>query len=326
MKWITLTKTPFFRALLILCTLTLLTSCSSKRIIVHDLDESDANEILVFLGNNGIDASKAESTLAGGAGGGPKEVTWDISVNDPDALEAMQLLRANGLPRKRSSNLLSIFSKSGLVPSGMEEQIRYRQGLADQIGNMIRKIDGVVDADVQLTFPEENPLNPTAPKDKPTAAVYVKHTGVLDDPNSQLINKIRRLVASSVQGLDYDNVTVIPDRARFAEVPQKQMFARPQEKEYVSLWSIVIAKDSITSFRAIFFSFSLAILLLILFIVWLIWKMHPVFSKEGGMKTLFRTSPYGRSHEDVSKEQKRVEEKKEPSQEQKPPEGPGDTT
>lgn len=311
---------------LLVCTLFCLTSCSSKKIIVHDLDEGEANEILVFLANNNIDANKTQSVAAGGGGGGQREVTWDINVNDPDAVEAMQLLRANGLPRRAGSSLLSIFSKSGLVPSEMEEKIRYRQGLADQIANMIRKIDGVVDADVQLTFPEENPLNPNAPKEKATAAVYVKHTGVLDDPNSQLIGKIRRLVASSVQGLDYDNVTVIPDRARFAEAPQRQLFARPEDKEYVSLWSVVIAKESITRFRIIFFSFSIAILLLTLLVVWLCWKIHPMFSKEGGLKTLFKIHPYGQPGKEEKAEAEKTEENKEQSPPQKPPEDTGEAT
>jgi type III secretion protein J len=198
--------------------LPLLTSCESRKIIVNGLDEREANEIIVFLATKGIDASKAQSVAASG-GGGTKIVLWDISVDSTQALVAMSYLNQAGLPRRQSQNLLNIFTGAGLVPSEMEQKIRYQAGLAEQIASTIRKIDGVLDAEVQISFPEENPLNPNEKKQPITASVWVKHNGVLDDPNSHLVSKIKRLVAASVPGLDYDNVTVIGERARFNETP-----------------------------------------------------------------------------------------------------------
>ncbi len=63
--------------------------------------------------------------------------------------------------------------------------------------------------------------NPQAPAQRVTAAVYVKHQGIVDDPNSHLISKIKRLVAGSVTGLDINDVTVISDRSRFTDVTLK---------------------------------------------------------------------------------------------------------
>lgn len=266
-----------------------LSGCESRKTIVNALDEREANEILVFLSTKGIDAVKVQS-VAAGAGGGSKLVLWDISVNSEQAVEAMSLLNQAGLPRRRSQNLLNIFTGAGLVPSEMEQKIRYQSGLAEQIASTIRKIDGILDAEVQISFPEEDPLNPTKNKQPITASVWVKHNGILDDPNSHLVTKIKRLVAASVPGLDYDNVTVVGERARFSELEQYPS-ANEEEKQFVSIWSLVIAKDSVTLFRIIFFSFTLLILLLILSLIWLAWKLYPVLATHGGLKELFHLRP-----------------------------------
>jgi type III secretion protein J len=270
----------------------LLTSCESRRTIVNGLDEKEANEILVFLSTKGIDANKVQAITEGAAGGG-KGTMWNISVESSQANEAMALLNQVGLPRRRGQNLLGIFSNVGLVPSGMQEKVRYQAGLAEQIASTIRKIDGVLDADVQISFPDEDPLNPTAAKQKITASVYVKHSGVLDDPNAHLITRIKRLVAGSVNGLDYDNVTVIGDRARFSEASLGglQGSLSEEDRPYVHVWSIILAKDSLSRFRLIFFSFTISILLLILLLIWILWKIFPLLKAVGGIKKLFSFQP-----------------------------------
>jgi type III secretion protein J len=276
--------------LFLILALFFLTGCESRKTIVHSLDEKEANDIIVFLDNKGIEAYKVQAKETGAAGTA-KEVFWDIDVEASRATEAMAALNSAGLPRRRGQSLLTLFSKGGLVPSEMEEKIRYQAGLGEQIANVIRKIDGVLDADVQISLPEENPLNPNAPKQKVTASVYVKHTGVLDDPNSQLIPKIRRLVSSSIPGLDYDNVTVIGDRARFSEIPFYTTTSASDEKDYVRVWTMVIAKESLLRFRIVFFSFCLALLILILALVWVSWKFYPVITQLGGFKSLLDVHP-----------------------------------
>ena len=282
-KWFTILNYFIFACI---C-LPFLTGCSSGKIIVNGLDEREANEILVYLATKGIDATKVQEA-AGGGGGGAKVVLWDISVDQTQSLEAMALLNQAGLPRRRSQNLLSIFTGAGLVPSEMEQKIRYQAGLAEQIASTIRKIDGVLDAEVQISFPEEDPLNPNAKKGKITTAVYVKHNGVLDDPNLHLVTKIKRLVAASVPGEDYDDVTVIGERVHFGEPVNTA--AAEEEKHYVSIWSIIIAKDSVTRFRIVFFSFTVLILLMALALIWILWKIYPLL-KGHGIGEFFHLKP-----------------------------------
>lgn len=279
---------------------TLLCSCESRRTIVNALDEKEANEIVVFLSTRGVDVNKVRSTEGGAGGGGPKIPMFDISVREDQATEAMSMLNQSGLPRRRGQNLLGLFANVGLVPSEMQDKIRYQAGLAEQIASTIRKIDGVLDAEVQISFPEEDPLNPAAEKkQKITASVYIKHSGVLDDPNSHLVTKIKRLVAASITGLDYDNVTVIGDRARFSELPSGSYTINPEEeKQYSTVWSIIIAHESLSRFRLLFFSFTVLILLFLITLVWICWKLFPLLNAHGGMKELFHLHPINMSRKE----------------------------
>ncbi len=300
-------STRFLLSLILIVLVT--TSCGGTKSIVHGLDERDANDILVFLDNKGIKAYKVKSAEEGG--GGQRGTLWDVVVSPENEKEAMALLNAAGLPRRRGQNLLNIFQKSGLVPSEMEEKIRYQAGLAETIASTIRKIDGVIDTDVQLSFPEEDPLNPDKLKGDVTASVYVKHTGVLNDPNTQLITKIRRLVASSVQGLKFDNVTVIPDLARFSDLSLRTTQAqRAQERDWVRVWTLTVAKESKTRFQLIFFTFLLLILLTGLSLGWILWKVFPLIPSGGGLKKYFDMSRFGNGEkeEEPAKEEKAEEE------------------
>lgn len=312
-RWSPTSFLHFFQHFLLLIVMvSLLTSCESRKVIVNSLDEKEANEILVFLSSKGIDANKIQ---AASEGAGSKTVLWNISVETSQSNEAMAMLNQVGLPRRRGQNLLSIFSNVGLVPSGMQEKIRYEAGLAEQIASTIRKIDGVLDAEVQISFPAEDPLNPNAPKQKATASVYIKHSGVLDDPNAHLPTRIRRLVAGSVNGLDFDNVTVIGDRARFTDVnPGGFLALGEEERPYVNVWTITLAKDSLTRFRLIFFSFTITILLLLLLLAWLLWKIFPLLKAQGGIKQLLSLHPI--DLEGIDTTPKVVEEKKKEGEEE----------
>jgi type III secretion protein J len=261
-----------------------LTGCSSQKAIVNGLDERDANEIIVFLASKGIDSQKIQAKSEGPGGGGA--VLWVIVVDSRVATDAMGILNSNGLPRKKTQKLLEIFAAGGLVPSEMQETIRYQAGLAEQISGTIRKIDGILDADVQLSFPEADPLNPKNTTGKVTASVFVKHQGVLDDPNSHLVAKIRRLVASSVQGLDFENVTVISDRGRFSNAQAQEVKSR-NEVELVRVWTIAVAKDSVGRFQLIFTMILLFLVLTVLLLLWFLWRMLSLIRAQGILPAIF---------------------------------------
>ncbi|EFB41617.1 MULTISPECIES: type III secretion system inner membrane ring lipoprotein SctJ [Parachlamydia] len=267
-------KNTIVKIVYLFISLFLLTSCSSERTIVHGIREQDANEIIVFLNSKNIESTKVESSEGGGTGP-QKAVFWDIQVPENKAMDAMSFLDEEGLPRKHQESLLDIFGSSSLVPSETQERIRYQAGLAQQIANTIKEIDGVIDANVMISFPEENPITGTT-SGPITASVYIKHNGILDDPNSQLRSKIRQLVAASVTGLKYDNVTIIGERAAITEQPFR-MHSNALQLE--NIWSIDLAKESVSRFRFIFFSLLFLNLILLFCLIGLIWKLYPILKK-----------------------------------------------
>ena len=286
----------------------LLAGCEHNMMIISDLAERDANEIVVFLASKGIASEKVSfsSSSPTGVEGGAR---YGIVVESGKSTDAMAILNQNGLPRKKGTTLLSLFSNTGLMSSDKQESIRYQAGLSEQIANVIRKIDGVIDADVQLSFPTESSTlampgtAQEAPK-KITAAVYVKHQGILDDPNSHLIIKIKRLVAGSVTGLDINDVTVISDRSRFTDISltpsTEALEGGPQE--YVSIWSIVMNKQSASKFRFLFFILTFAFIVFAAMAGWLIWKFYPILRKRG-IKQFFNPKPIEKEDEHPPEEE-----------------------
>jgi type III secretion protein J len=297
----------------------LLLSCEGKRELVSDINEHQANEILVLLAAKGISGEKQAKAVTGAGGGGGAAQMFSIIVPGSQEAEALAILNRNGLPRRKGPDLLTLFAKSGLVSSAQEEQIRYQEGLSSQIASTIRQIDGVLNAIVQISFPQEQAMLPGQEEQRQqiTASVYVKHQGVLDDPNSQLITKIKRLVSSSVVGLTFDNVTVVSDRSRMTDVVlEEQADTLPgDEREYVRVWTLVVAKESASRFKTIALILCVIILLLAGFIGWLVWKMFPALQHAGGVQELFlHTRPL--HFEGLPKKKKKKKSKEELSDEE----------
>ena len=111
-----------------------LVGCAGTQSIVNNVEERDANDIVVFLASKGI-ASQKVAAAAGIGGGASATSLFNISVDAEYATNAMALLSRQGLPRRQGTNLLTLFAKSGLMSSDREETIRYQAGLAEQLAN-----------------------------------------------------------------------------------------------------------------------------------------------------------------------------------------------
>ncbi len=279
-------KGPFYASLLLL--LLLLTGCEQQKMIITNVDEREANEIIVFLASKGIPCNKTPISTQGGVGPEGSAVMFNLFTTEQDMTQALGYLNQNGFPKKKGISLLDLFAKQGLMSSEKEETIRYQAGLAAQIASTIRKIDGVIDADVELSFPTEEVLPGEVQKERITASVYVKHQGIFDDPNSHLVSKIKRLVSGSVTGLDINDVTVISDRSRMTDlqVENESEYVSSTEKQFVSIWSIVMTHSSAGKFRFLFFSLLFLMILMGTVAGLLFWKCYPLLRQLGWKKML----------------------------------------
>lgn len=276
------------------------TGCQTNTTIANNIPDRDANEIVVLLHSRGIQAEKHPAPVSAVGGGGTAELYWDIAVPSQQITEALSILNQMGLPRVKGTSLLDLFGSQGLVPSDLQDRIRYQEGLSSQLASTIRKMDGIIDANVQITFPRDEETTKTL-----TASVYLKHRGILDNPNSLTITKVKRLVASAVPGLTPENVSVVSDRAPYSDIAFEPLQQHMKEGEYLSVWGIAVAKESLSRFRLVFYAFILILFILASALAWLIWKLFPIIQMKGGPGSLLQPEqyePHLRPKEEIKKE------------------------
>ena len=127
--------------------------CETHYPVVSNVDEKEANVILVLLESKGVPAQKTRTQTS--QIGGDTRSKYSILVSEKHSIDAIAYLNQNGFPRQQGTNLLDLFAKQGLMTSDREETIRYQAGLAQQLTNTILMIDGVIDASVKLSFTTE---------------------------------------------------------------------------------------------------------------------------------------------------------------------------
>ncbi|MFM0204633.1 type III secretion inner membrane ring lipoprotein SctJ [Paraburkholderia fungorum] len=174
------------RALILLPVLLLLVGCRTS--LFEGLDEDQANRIIAALSHHGVNGYKERNA----------DRTWNISVDDADAVVATELASAYALPRGGHANLGELFSRQGLISSPEEDRVRYVYGLSQELSETLEKIDGVLLARVHIVLPEKDPMDP-AQDTLPSASVMMRYRS---DYNLELMrDRIRALVAGSVEGL-----------------------------------------------------------------------------------------------------------------------------
>jgi len=193
-----------------------LCGCDTSVQLFAGMSERDANEVVASLGGAGIDAHKIP---------GKDGVT--IEIPQASVARAIAHLEEEGLPRERRSSMGEVFRKEGLISSPLEERARYLWALSQELSETVSEIDGVVRARVHVVLPERSTGgDPPMPS---SAAVFVKYRrGAMLDES---VPQIRRLVASSIPGLQADKVTVVlvPSGRHFA-------FGRPPVQDETPAW------------------------------------------------------------------------------------------
>jgi type III secretion protein J len=160
------------------------------------LTEMAANEEVALLLQTGIPASRTSD---------PKSSAFTVMVEQSRFADAVDLLRAHGLPRAHYDSIPDIFKGDGLVSSPTEERARMMYALGQELSRTIADIDGVLSAHVQIVTPDSDPLRLNPPP--ASAAVFVRYKE--GSRVAALMPQIKLLVADGVAGLSYDKVSVI---------------------------------------------------------------------------------------------------------------------
>ena len=184
--------TALTKALTTLACVLALAGCKTG--LYSGLNEGEANEIVAALTAEGIAATKER--LEG--------VDWQVQVDEGRMNAALAVLREQGLPNSRYTSIGDMFQKQGLVSTPSEERMRYIYAVSQELSQTLRSVDGVVSARVHVVIPANDPLSD---KLRPSsAAVFIKHRPDVD--LRLLTPAVKDLVAHSIEGLNYDQVSL----------------------------------------------------------------------------------------------------------------------
>ncbi len=194
------------------------------------LSERDAQEMIVLLKENGLDASRELVKRD------REEPSWTVMVKggDQNLVLAWRVLQENGLPRQAVRGLNEVFSKEGMIPTATEERAKYLVGLSGEVSETLRAITGVVDARVNLVIPENSPLLEKANWKQATASVLLKYRTEKPPLHE---DSIKSLVSRAVEGLSIENITVVMQKVTPMAQPQRdvQWYAASQEVTILAL-------------------------------------------------------------------------------------------
>lgn len=224
--------------LLVLASLVFLAGCRTD--LYTNLEEREANEMLSVLMDEGIQATK--STLG--------DSLFTVTVSNDDVGDALAVLDAQGLPQRARQSLGQVFARSGIVSSPFEERVRYIYALSEEVAQTLQQIDGVLVARVHIVMPEEAELGrETRPA---SAAVFIKQKLGFD--LDFLMPQIRRLVANSIEGLAYEDVTVVLVEAQRQAVSMRepgQTLYEPIPGVRVSASTVPLVWGAVSAFGAL---------------------------------------------------------------------------
>lgn len=128
-----------------------------------------------------------------------------IAIERSKVDEARIGLAMRGLPKDGVVGY-EIFDKGSFISTDFEKRVSLQRAVNGEMSRLIRKFDGVQDARVTVVMPEQALF--AEQQQPPTAAVMINFApGGGFRPES--IEAITHLIASSVQGLKPDNVTVV---------------------------------------------------------------------------------------------------------------------
>ncbi|QWC84727.1 flagellar M-ring protein FliF [Nocardioidaceae bacterium] len=127
-----------------------------------------------------------------------------IRVPQADVYATRIALSAEGLPAGDEGGY-ALLDEQGIATSQFQEQTAFKRAMETELGNTIASIDGVSSAVVHLALPVKQVF---AEEQAPPTASVLLTSGGGDTLDAQQTQAVVHLVASSIDGMDPDDVTV----------------------------------------------------------------------------------------------------------------------
>jgi type III secretion protein J len=169
-----------------------LTGCKTD--LYTNIPEGEANQMVALLMLRNIAVDKTPV----------KDGHVTIRVETNQFVNAVELMRQNGLPRRKGAGLEDLFPSGQLVTSPAQELAKITFLKEQQLEKMFQSMDGVVSAQVSIA---------TETSDKrvelqyPSASVFIKYS---PERNLSIHDaEIRSLVVNGTPSLSPDHVSIV---------------------------------------------------------------------------------------------------------------------
>jgi flagellar M-ring protein FliF len=204
--------------------------------LYSNLDDSEAGEVISYLNENSI----AYQLTDGGR---------TISVPSDEVYKTRISLASEGLPR--SGNIgYSIFDQNNLGMTDFLLNLNFRRALEGELTRTIMQLNEVQAARVHIVMPKDR-LFKQDQKDATASVVLKLKSG--GDLSKRQISGITHLVASSVEGLGPDNITIVDydgdllssgqDKDPIAGLSADQLEVRQNVEKYLELKAQTMLND-----------------------------------------------------------------------------------
>jgi flagellar M-ring protein FliF len=140
----------------------------------------------------------------------------DVSVATGDLARARVTIARDGLPTAGRPGL-ELFDQPSWSMTDFTQRINYRRALEGELERTIGKMRGVEGAQVHIALHESSSFRSG---NTPIEASVVLKTSQQSPPR-EVVEGIRHLVASSVDGLENDRVTIVDDSGRLLSSPNE---------------------------------------------------------------------------------------------------------
>lgn len=138
-----------------------------------------------------------------------------ILVPQNDVYQQRLDMAAAGLPSSGDQGY-SLLDSAGVTTSQFQQQVEYQQAVSDQLEKTIESMSGVSSSIVNVVIPQQSLFSSTS--DQPSASVLVS-LAQGSTLSAEQVQAVVHLVASSIEGLSPDNVTVVDQNGNVLNAP-----------------------------------------------------------------------------------------------------------
>jgi flagellar M-ring protein FliF len=134
----------------------------------------------------------------------------DVSVRATDIARARVALARAGVPAAGRPGM-EIFDKPAYAMTDFTQRINYRRALEGELERTIGKMQGIESAKVHLAMHETSTFRSASSPREASVVLKLRNS---EEPPADVVRGIAQLVASGVDGLETDHVSVLDERGR----------------------------------------------------------------------------------------------------------------